>query len=166
MSGTTRAHVADREYTEDKAKSHEVIDENCDELRELNTFTAVTPESRRQANVAAHLSLWLMILRMEMDASILSERRDEEEEADHHGAADTQILIDAGVCIPRTTSEVISYKRYKLQWRGREGRRIGVHQQVALTPFAEDPAGEPYYLKVISRKTNSMIGCTRGKGCK
>ena len=161
MSGTTRAHVADREITDYKTKSHE-IGENCDELRELNTFTAVAPESRRQANVAAYLSLWFMILRMEMDASILSERRDEEEEADHHGAADTQRLIDAGVCIPRATSEVLAWKKYKLQWTGGDGRQIALHQQVVLTPFAEDSPGTAYYLKVISKWDNSMIAVPMG----
>ena len=157
MPDKRQAHVADGEDSEDETESNVMIDEECDVLRELETFTAVTPESRRQANLERYVCLWQMILRMELDASILSERRDEEEEADHHGAADTQILIDAGVCIPRATSEVVLSKRYKLQWPGRDGRRIALHQQVALTPFAEDPPGTPYYLKVISRWDNSMI---------
>ena len=39
----------------------------------------------------------------------------------------------------------------------KEGRRIGIHQQVALTPFAENPPGEPYYLKVTAKKETSII---------
>ena len=124
MPKNTQEHVADKEYDEGGAKSHVMIDEDRDDLRELNTFTSVTPESRRQANLDAYVSLWLMILRMELDASTLGERRDEEEEADHHGAADTQRLIDAGVCIPKATNEVLWSKEYKLQWPGREGRRV------------------------------------------
>ena len=162
MPDKRQAHVADREYSEDETKSNVMIDEDCDVLRELETFTAVTPESRRQANLDRYVCLWLMILRMELDASILSERRDEEEEADHHGAADTQRLIDAGVCIPRATSEVVSWKKYKLQWTGRDGRRIALHQQVVLTPFAEDPPNTAYYLKVISKWDNSMIAVPMG----
>ena len=162
MSEKGQAHVADREYSEDETKSNVMIDEDCDVLRELETFTAVTPQSRRQANLDRYVSLWLMILRMGLDASILSERRDEEEEADHHGAADTQRLIDAGVCIPRATSKVVSWKKYKLQWTGRDGRRIALHQQVVLTPFAEDPPNTAYYLKVISKWDNSMIAVPMG----
>ena len=120
-----------------------MIDEDRDDLRALDTYTRGAPESRRQANLRAYVSLWSMILRMELDASTLGERRDEEEESDHHEAADKQRLIDAGVCIPKATSEVLWQKEYKLEWTGREGRRIGLHQQVALTPFAENPPGEP-----------------------
>ena len=162
MSEKRQAHVADREYSEDETQSNVMIDENCDVLRELETFTAVNPESRRQANLDSYVSLWLLILRTRLDASIPSERRDEEQEADHHGPADTKRLIEAGVCIPRATSEVVSWKRYKLQWPGRDGRRIALHQQVVLTPFAEDPPNTAYYLKVISKWDNSMIAVPMG----
>ena len=81
-----------------------MMDEDRDDLVALNTFTSVIPESRSQANLDAYVSLWLRVLRMKLDASTLGERRDEEEEADHHGAADTQRLIEAGVCISKATS--------------------------------------------------------------
>ena len=103
---------------------------------------------------------------MELDASTLGERRDEEEDSDDHGAADTQRLVDAGVCIPRATSEVLGSKEYKLEWTKKEGRRIGIHQQVALTPFAENPPNEPnepYYLKVTSKTYGSMIVVPMGR---
>ena len=129
-----------------------MMDEDHEDLVALNTFTSVIPESRRQANLDAYVSLWLMVLRMKLDASTLGERRDEEEEADHHGAADTLRLIEAGVCISKATSQVLWPKEYRLQWPGRERRRIGRHQQVALTPFAENLPDEPYYLKVTSKK--------------
>ena len=141
--------MAEKEYDEDGAKSHAMIVEDRDELRSLDTYTRSTPESRRQANLRKYLSLWNMIIRMEMDASTLGERRDEEEDSDDHGVEDTERLVHAGVCIPKARSEVLGSKRYKLEWTKKEGRRIKLHQQVALTPFADNPPGEPYYLRVI-----------------
>ena len=157
MSEKTQEHVTEKEYDEGGAKSHVMIVEDRDDLRSLDTNTRSTPESRRQANLRAYLSLWNMRLRMELDASTLGERRDEEEDSDDHGAADTQRLVDAGVCIPRARSEVLGSKEYKLEWTKTEGRRIKIHQQVALTPFAENPPGEPYYLKVTAKKKQALL---------
>ena len=81
MPDKRQAHVADGEDSEDETESNVMIDENCDVLRELEKFIAVTPESRQKANLERYVCLWQMILRMELDASKLSERRDEEEEA-------------------------------------------------------------------------------------
>ena len=82
MTEKTQKHVAEKEYDEDGAKSHVMIVEDRDDLRSLDTYTRSTPESRRQANLRAYLSLWNMIIRMELDASTLGERRDEEEDSD------------------------------------------------------------------------------------
>ena len=153
MRDKRQAHVSDGEDSEDEKKPNVMIDETCDVLRELKTFTAVTSESRQKANLERYMRLWLMIIRMDLDASIL---RDEEEEADPHGAADNQRLIDAGVFIPRATSRVVTWKKYKLKWPGKDGRRIALHQQVALTALTEDPPGTPYYVKVISKWENGM----------
>ena len=55
MPEKRQAHVADREYSEDETKSNVMIDEDCDVLRELETFTAVTPEDRRQSNLERYV---------------------------------------------------------------------------------------------------------------
>ena len=157
MRDERQAHVADGEDSEDETEPNVMSDETSDVLRELRTFTAVTSESREKANLERYVRLWQMILRMDLDASVLNERRDEDEEADHRGVADNQRLIDAGVFISRATSRLTStWNRYKLRWRGREGRRITIHQQVALTSLTEDPPGTPYYLKVISKWEDGM----------
>ena len=64
MQEDTQEHVTDEEYDEGGAKSHMMIDEDQDEYVALDTFTSVTPESRRQANLDAYVSLWLRVLRM------------------------------------------------------------------------------------------------------
>ena len=149
--------MADGEDSEDEKEPNMMIDETDDVFHELKAFTAVTSESREKANLERYRLLWQMILRMDLDASVLNERRDEDEEADHRGVADNQRLIDAGVFISRATSTLTSmWHRYKLRWRGREGRRITIHQQVALTSLTEDPPGTPYYLKVISKWEDGM----------
>ena len=115
MTEKTQKHVADKEYDEDGAKSHVMIVEDRDDLRSLDTYTRSTPESRRQANLRNYLSFWNMILRMELDASTLGERRDEEEDSDDQGVADTQRLVDAGVLILRARSQVLKSKEYKIK---------------------------------------------------
>ena len=114
MPDKRQAHVADGEDSEDETEPNVMSDETSDVLRELRTFTAVTSESREKANLERYVRLWQMILRMDLDASVLNERRDDDEEADHRGAADNQRLIDAGVFIPRATSRVVTWKKYRL----------------------------------------------------
>ena len=116
MSDKTEELLAEKDFVESEAKSHDIIDEDHDELYTLDRLTSVTAEDRRQANLDAYISLWTMLLRMEFDASTVGERRDEREEANQHGAADIQRLIDAGVFIPEAKSQVLGPKEYKLEW--------------------------------------------------
>ena len=152
MQEDAEEHVTDEEYDEGRAKSHMMIDQGQDDYVTLDTITSVTPERRRKANLGNYENVWQSVLRMEVDASTIGERRDEEEETDDHGAAETRRLVDAGVCIPKAWSQVVQEKEYKLNWSGSAGHRIGLHQQVALTQFAKNPPDEPYYLKVTSKK--------------
>ena len=55
---TTQEHVAKTKCDEDEAKSPVMMEEDREDLRELNTFTRVTPESRRQINLQAYIDLW------------------------------------------------------------------------------------------------------------
>ena len=107
MSERTQEQVAEKEFDKGRAKSHDIIDEDHDEFYALDKFTSVTAEERLQANLDAYVSLWTMLLRIELDASTIGERRDGGEEANQHGAADIQRLIDAGVFIPEARSEVL-----------------------------------------------------------
>ena len=132
-------HVADEEYNEGRAKSHMMDDQDQDDYVTLDTITSVTPERRRKANLANYDNVWQSVLWMEVVANTIGERRDEEEETDDHGAAETRRLVDAGVCIPKAWSQVVQEKEYKLNWNGNEGHRIGLNQQVTLTQFGKKP---------------------------
>ena len=118
MSERMQQHEAEKKLDEGREKSAGIIDEDCDEMYALDTLTSVDASSRRKANLDAYKSLWLMLLRMEADGTLVGDRREEEEEPDENGTADTQRLIYAGVCIPEATSQVLRYKEYKLRWSG------------------------------------------------
>ena len=57
MGDHTRA-CGKKKCDEDEAKSPVMMEEDREDLRALNTFTRVTPESRRQINLQAYLDLW------------------------------------------------------------------------------------------------------------
>ena len=55
---STQEHVTEKKCDEGEAKSPVMTEEDRDDLRALNTFTRVAPESRRQINLEAYLDLW------------------------------------------------------------------------------------------------------------
>ena len=57
---------------------------------------------------------------MEAEGTFVDDRPEEGEEPDENKPADSQRLIDAGVCIPEARSQVLRHKEYKLRWSGKE----------------------------------------------